>query len=279
MEPIADILSAFTLQREGLQTENFPAVKLALEGIGLCNATLKKLKSWVDEHDFETIPEEIHFFKEVKSVPMSYLIYYTEMRTCELHQPKAGKQYKVAFLEKELKKINKFFYRNADFVHYMEMGNTYLDHLYFSRTQNPEYPVHPFTNYYQFPEFSTSHDMLWARVIALNKLIHYIRGELEHLKPRRALETLHKKHKVLIWTGSKTALTELIYALYSDEVLNHGAVDLKTITNGFEEFFNINLNQMYKTYAEIKERRGSRTKFLNELIINLEHKMNREDHR
>ena len=164
-------------------------------------------------------------------------------------------------------------------MHYMEMGNTYLDHLYFSRTQNPEYPVHPFTNYYQFPEFSTSHDMLWARVIALNKLIHYIRGELEHLKPRRALETLHKKHKVLIWTGSKTALTELIYALYSDEVLNHGAVDLKTITNGFEEFFNINLNQMYKTYAEIKERRGSRTKFLNELIINLEHKMNREDHR
>lgn len=277
MKEAEALLEQFNKEIDSLSNKKVNGVKLALEGITICNTTLSDLKTWVDTHDFETIPEEIYFFKEIKAVPMSYLIYYTEMRTCELYQPKAGVQNKVSFLEKEIKKINKFFYRNADFVHYMEMGNTYLDHLYFSRTQNPDYPANPFTNYYQFPEFSTSHDMLWARVKAMNKLIHYIRAVLEELQPGKPFAAKRKKHKVLVWTGSKTALTELIYALYSDEVLNHGAVDLKTITCNFEDFFNISLNQMYKTYSEIKERRGSRTKFLNELIINLEHKMNRED--
>jgi len=277
MKNAEKIVEDFKKDVEALNVKKLNPIKHALQGIILCNKALSRLKTWVEKNDFESIPLEIYFFKKLKSVPMSHLIFFTEMRTYELQKPKAGVQYQVNFLEKELKKINKFFYRNSDFVHYLELGYTYLDHLYFSRTKNPEYPVNPLANYYQFPEFSTSHDMLLCKVRAMNKLIHYIRGIMEDLRPGQNLTRQQKQHKVLVWTGTKTALIELIYALYSDDILNHGAADLKTITSGFEDFFNIKLDQIYKTYSEIKERRGSRTKFLDELTVHLQYKMDKDD--
>lgn len=73
-------------------------------------------------------------FKNIKPFPMSYLIYFTEIRTCELSIPKVGKTHKIRYLEKEVKKVNKFFARNNDFVHYMEQDYGYLDHQFFAET-------------------------------------------------------------------------------------------------------------------------------------------------
>jgi len=49
------------------------------------------------------------------------------------------------------------------------------------------------------------------------------------------------------------------------------------ITSSFEDFFNIKLDNIYKTYTEIKARKSSKTKFLEELTLNLQQKMARED--
>jgi hypothetical protein len=81
----------------------------------------------------------------------------------------------------------------------------------------------------------------------------------------------------MVWTASKTAITELIYALYSNGSLNNGAADINTITSSFEDFFNIKLDNIYKTYSEIKGRKNSKTRFLEELTLNLQHKINKED--
>jgi len=219
----------------------------ASNGILLCNKTLTDLKEIVDKKDFNTIPEEIEFFKNTKPVPMSMLIYFTEVRSCELRMPKAGSSFKIQFLQKELRKINKFFYKNADFVHYMEQGYSYLDHQFFTRNHRDNFPFTPMTDYYQFPEFSTSQDMLWAKVKAMYRFIHYIRASLKKLKVNDASLFEEKKHKVLVWTGPKTALTELIYALFSNGAINHGAADINMITASFEDFFNIKLDNVYKT--------------------------------
>lgn len=249
----------------------------ASSGILICNTTLTSLKELVDKQDFNTIPEEIDFFKNIKPIPMSLLIYFTEVRSCELRMPKAGNTYKIQFLQKELRKINKFFYRNADFVHYMEQGYSYLDHQFFTRNHRNNFPFTPMTDYYQFPEFSTSQDMLWAKVKAMYRFIHYIRQALKRLKVDDSDIFEEKKHKVLVWTGPKTALTELIYALFSNGAINHGAADINTITDSFEDFFNIKLENVYKTYSEIKARKSSKTKFLEELTLNLQQKIAQED--
>ncbi|MBG6109826.1 hypothetical protein IWX84_000687 [Flavobacterium sp. CG_9.10] len=246
-------------------------------GINLCNETLSNIKDKVEQKDFETVSSEIDFFKNIKTVPMSYLIYFTEVHSCELRKPKTGRAYQIEFLEKELRKINKFFYRNVDFVHYMEQGYTYLDHQFFTRNHRNNFPFTPMTDYYQFPEFSTSHDMLWAKVKAMNRFIHYIREAMQKLNAGNEMMFEEKKHKVLVWTAPKAAITELIYALYSNGSLNNGAADINTIVASFEDFFNIKLDNIYKTYSEIKGRKSSKTKFLEELTLNLKQKIHKEE--
>ena len=252
-------------------------LKKANAGIEIANDSLSKLKEIVEQEDFENVPEEIDFFKHIKPCPMSYLIYFSEMRSCESRKPKAGASFQIRFFEKELRKINKFFYRNNDFVQYMEQGHSYMDHQLFTRNHRKNFPFTPTINYYQYPEFSSSHDMLWAKVQAMYRLIHYIRDALKTLNPSSEAVPLPQKHHVMLWSGSKTALVELIYALYASQYLNHGLSDLSTVVASFEDFFNIKLDGIYKTYGEIKARKGSRTKFLEELILKLEHKMRQDD--
>lgn len=252
-------------------------LKKATDGIHLCNKTLADMKEKVEQNDFETTPDEIDFFKNIKPIPMSYLIYFTELRSCELRKPKAGTSYQIEFFEKEMRKINKFFSRNLDFVNYMEQGYTYIDHQFFTRNPGNSFPFTPMTDYYQYPEFSSSHDMLWAKVKAMYRFIHYIREAMQKLNAGNAILFDEKKHKVLLWTAPKTALTELIYALYSNGALNHGGADINTIASSFEDFFNVKIDNIYKTYSEIKERKSSKTKFLEELMLNLQQKIHKED--
>ena len=83
-------------------------LKKATGGIDLCNKTVSKLKEIVEQNDFETVPAEIDFFKNIKPLPMSYLIYYTEVRSCELRKPKTGTSYQIEFFEKEMVEIKTY---------------------------------------------------------------------------------------------------------------------------------------------------------------------------
>ena len=74
-------------------------------------------------------------------------------------------------------------------------------------------PATPMLYHYDYTEFSSSYDMLWAQVQAMYRLIHYLRDALKTLNPRSEAVYLPQKHHVMLWSGSKTALVELIYAL------------------------------------------------------------------
>lgn len=269
-------MTTFTEQIEQIINSEETSLKKAELGIRLCNKTLTKLQERVAKEDFEDAAEEIAFFKNIKPIPMSYLIYFTEIRTCELNIPKAGIDPKIHYLEKEVKKINEFFTQNNDFVNYMEQSYNYLDPVYFTRHNLENFPFAPTINYYQYPEFSTSHDMLWAKIQAMYRFIHYIRDAIQQLKPDNIYIAQQNQPKLLLWTGPKTALVELIYALHAVGDINHGAVELQTITSAFESFFNTKLNT-YKTYAELKARKGDLTQYLHKLIVHLEHRMRRDD--
>ena len=277
MEKFKDYLKTFheEVRKEQEGTEDY--LKRAIEMIRFCREILVDMKSRIEEHDFESVPEEIHFFKQIKPQPMSYLIYYTYVRSCELHKPKAGKQYKIRFLEKEMRKVNKFFSKNTDFTYYMEQGYTYLDHSFFTRRGIEKFPMDPTEYQYFDPDFATSHDLLWAKIQAVYRYIHYLREQLQKLHGKELEFSIDKRHQVLVWTNSKTALVELIYALHNNEAFNYGKSDLNTITHALEEVFNIKLDNVSKTYMEIKARKGSKTKYLDELGINFQLKMEKED--
>jgi hypothetical protein len=69
----------------------------------------------------------------------------------------------------------------------------------------------------------------------------------------------------LSWTGSKTDLIELIYALQGSGVFNQSSADVKQIANYFENVFNVNLGNYYRVFQEIKLRKGGQTNFLDSL--------------
>src|SRR5690606_22695974 len=93
--------------------------------------------------------------------------------------------------------------------------------------------------------FSTSHDYKIAKIIVYDLVQIYLENQLY-----KAVDRL--RPTLLNWTGSKTALTELIYALYSRGVFDNGNTDIKHIAKYFEAVFNIDLGYFYHCYFELK---------------------------
>jgi hypothetical protein len=77
----------------------------------------------------------------------------------------------------------------------------------------------------------------------------------------------------LQWTSTKTALTELIYALHYNKVINNGNTDIKEIATVLQKVFHFDLGNFYKIFSEIKSRKTDRTKFLDNLSNGLLVKM------
>lgn len=276
MERAEQIIQKFKEQVTGLEQKTLNPKALALKGIHLSKQTLTKLKTWNKTKEFQHVAEEVHFFKNLKSEPMSYFIFFTEMRLCELRKPKAGMQFKVAFLKKKLKKINKFFSQYSEFTNYMETEQTYLDEYFFSKKPPTYNMIRPLMNYTQFSEFETSHDLLWAKVKAMHKLIDYIRQSLTKLHQKdQQVEPLQAYN--LKWTASKAAMTELVYALYSARAVNSGDAELKEIARAFQNIFQIDLGDLYHTYGEIRARKMQLTKFIDHLKLALEQRMYEAD--
>ena len=106
-------------------------------------------------------------------------------------------------------------------------------------------------------------------------LIVYLQGEVDNLN--NLLENpeaiLMQKPSKLFWSGSKTGLIELIYALHSSNTINSGTLDIKELAAHFEHFYNVDLGNYYHTFIEIRSRKTGRTKFLNKLIEMLKQRM------
>ena len=102
------------------------------------------------------------------------------------------------------------------------------------------------------------------------------------LSDYKNLQVKYKKEygkSPLSWTGNKTALTELIYALSAQGVFNNGNADIKLIAKVFENAFNIDLGDFYHTFMELKARKINRTKFLDSLCEALIKKKDEQDER
>lgn len=268
-----DVIQGFHKDLNAKVMELSNPIRMSEMGVALSDQVISILKDKVEKVGFRNPEEEIDFFKRIKPDPMSYYIYFSEVRSFEMRKPKVGNEFQLQFIEKELKKINKFFLKNSYLVQYMEQGYSHLDQQFFTRNSRRFYPLMPLTCHYQYPGFSSSHDFMWSQVQAMNRFTEY----LDSLKKKLTPGEKDPAARQLTWSGSKANLVELIYALQASAEINSGAVDLKTLTSAFEDIFQIGLDNVYKSYSEIKARKGPRAKFLRKLLIDLENRMERDD--
>jgi hypothetical protein len=234
---------------------------------------LSELKEYVLKRGFKNTNEEIRFFKYQKPVIVAKLIYYNTIYKIETKKPYGTKPIRK-YLNKELKKLKRFFDNNLDFYKYYRSNNSFLDDKYFLRGKL-DIQLCVDTGHFQSDmTFSTSHDYKVAKIIANDLIQVYIEDQLyrntEH-------EKLDKDLPRLNWTGSKASLIELIYALHYQRVFDNGNNDIREIARYFESAFGIDLGNFYQTYLELRNRKMNRTKFLDALREELIRRMDEQD--
>ena len=241
--------------------------------IALCTLSLVKFQKAIDKYGFQNIDKEIYFFKSVKVIPMQYLIYYTELRSCELSIPKSGDLFQIQFLEKLEEEVNLFFNKHKEFLVYLELEHTLLDKYYYTRKYlNKIQPIKTYS-YYKDPNFNTSHDILLARVRGFELFVNYIN--------QRKLNIEHKINdfieKKLIWSGTYVGFIEFVYGCQAMGYFNNGNAETSKIVEILGDFLGIDKGNPSRTYNEIKARKGSRIKFFEETGQKLFRKMEDED--
>lgn len=253
-----------------IQQSNTDIIKLSHEAIMLCRNEISNLRSIVKSKGFSSKGEEIQFFKKIKQIPLSYLIYYLEIYAFESQLSKTSIKSQRKFIDKTRNKTYEFLVNHLDFVNYIEQGQTHLDISYFTRNQSIQIMMMHTEDYFYDLNFNTSHDMLLAKVNGYKRFVDYIEDRINHYSNKST-------NSKLKWTSSKVALTELIYALYHSRVINNGKLEIKEIAVELQKLFNFELGDFYKIYSEIRLRKHSRTKFLDEMSYSLINEIEKND--
>ncbi|MFV8333150.1 RteC domain-containing protein [Flavobacterium sp. GSP14] len=259
-----------------LETEN--SVHSAEQAIENSVVALEKLKTFFIKYKRLNKKEEIEFFRDIKPMFATKLIYYNEIYSIETKKPFGSQKTISKYYKVELNKLKVFFEKNQEFYRYYRTGNNYLDNKYFIRAK---YDLKLMVDSFYFQadhRFTTSHDYKVARILANDEIKVFLEEQIAKLERKTiTLQPASPLHKGPQWTGSKVELIELIYALHTEGVFNNGTAGLKEVTAFFETAFNIDLGQFHRVFLEIRNRKSERTKFLNTLKTKLITRMDKAD--
>ena len=228
--------------------------------IDVIQTSLTLLKRAVAEYQFQNPEEEIQFFKVWKP---------------QISGKSLSAQCK--YLKMELENIQKSFLNNS-FYDYYRAGQTELDNQYFIREN---YDILSDVHCHLLDRdssFTTLHDSSVAMILANSHLIEYVSDEIDSLSDKLHLKfTSIVDSKLLQWTDSKVALVEFIYAIYAGKCFNNGNTSLKDIAFCCEILFNIEIGDFYRIFLEIRNRKKSRTQFLDKLKDKIQKMMDELD--
>ena len=277
---IESVLRKFNDTLKKMELEVINQLDKAEEGIKITKLALEELQKIVIKTSFKSKVEEIKFFKKVKPQIVSKIIYYQILFNIESKRPRSSNKSQKKYLNDYIDKLQVYFGDNLEFYHYCRRGSTFFDEQYFLRG-NIDNNLHIETFYFfTNKQFSTSHDSVLSTILAYDLLIIYLKGEMNKLENTNGIEkeisSIQKQAK-LVWTGNKTDLIELIYALHSSGTVNSGTADIKEMATICEQMFNINLGDYYRTFLEIRSRKINQTKFIDKLKDSLINKMLESD--
>lgn len=117
---------------------------------------------------------------------------------------------------------------------------------------------------------STPHDYITAQIIAYDELIKKLKEEIAKFsKNSKSVQSQYK------WTEKKVDLVELIYAIHTTNSINRGNIEISELAEIFSETFNEDLGNIYRIYAEIKNRKNP-TRYIDHLKDKLLEKIDHE---
>ncbi len=280
---IINVLSTYKTQIQHIEITNLSDLQNVIKGIHISRDCLQKLRKIVRDDSFKKVDDEINFFKNQKPYVYGRLKFFVNLHKYISAKPIGMIKKQRKFILECLENIHLRKKANLDFEKYYLQNETKFDKYYFVRGKDSLELISDTSHYYTDPEFSTSHDNMVAQFIASDLLINYFNYELDFLRRKELYfkqeESNSNTFENFNWSGSKTDLVELIYALHASKVLQNGKSEIKQIAEVCEKLFGVDLGNFYRTYLEIRERKMDRTRFLNFLKVSLENKMNEDDNK
>lgn len=125
-------------------------------------------------YSFDTIADEIVFFKTVKPLFIAELLYCGLCSYAQLCLLNVNEGYETAkFWSQELRRLDKFKEEHLDFVEYYLTQQTSLDEQWFTRKNNDNKYLFISTAFDLEHKASSSHDVLVSNLLALQRYIKY----------------------------------------------------------------------------------------------------------
>lgn len=263
---------------DGIRLENLPILEESYRSIQLSRNLLSLFKKEILVNDFKNTNEEIIFFKEIKQIPLVKLIYFSEIHSFEVQFPKADKAAQLKFVKKKISKLNRFFLYNIDFGQYVKSGATHFDKAYYTRYHLDTYHITTSKFYFQDPDFCTPRDMLLGKFKAYISLINYMNQKKHLIKNRLNGNSMNiKPIEKIPWPFTNTDWVELLYALSASGIAKQKGLSIIRLSKILQEVFDFTPKEIYKTFQDIKNRKNSRTLFLDQLTASLLSEMDKSE--
>src|SRR5450631_4023954 len=223
--------------------------------VGVITSALNQLKTLIKEQGFTDEQEEIYFYKHYKPKFHALYIYHATVFSVESDRPLGSKKARHRYFHNELRRIDNFFYHNAELYKYYRSGKTNLDKEYFTRGQRFDGYVIDIVTPIIDREFCTLHGIKIAFLIAYQQLREYFQDAMLEIETAVKTPIFGPTPAPLTWTDSKTGLIELIYAWHAAGSFNEGKVELKQIIDNVQAVFHVELSNPSRTFHEILARK------------------------
>ena len=177
-----ELISEFETKLETLESCDDDVLYKAETGITHTEKCMKYLRKSVVAKGFQTVQDEIWFFKHIKPQIFSKLIYYVKLYNIESKRPRSSSKFQIKYLNNQINRLQVYFNDNLEFYHYYRRGASTLDEQYFVRGKSDlRSPTESF-HFFIDEEFSTCQDCTVATIMAYDMLIVYLQQEIEKLE-------------------------------------------------------------------------------------------------
>lgn len=277
MIPIAETLHRELIARiNEMATEKDTLIRTEMIVTDISHV-LFQLKELIRQQGFVDEQEEIQFYKHIKPQFHALYIYHATVFNVESDRPLGSKKASKRYFHNELRRIDNFFYHNAELYKYYRSGKTHLDKEYFTRGQGFSGFVIDIVTPIIDREFCTLHSVKIAFLIAYQQLRQYFQDAMLEIENPVKTPVFATQQPEMNWTDSKTGLIELAYALHAAGSFNNGKADLKQINDYLQTVFHVDLGNTSRTFQEILARKRGYTTFLDRLRERLLKRINEDE--
>jgi len=273
LEEYVDKLIEDVISNVDIQTIQPNSLKYFSCQTSLYSVAITLLNEKLIDHQFQSLKEEISFFKNQKPrllAEQHYSHYRAEaLQDCQ----NLSKEARDEYFRYQIQRIDAFFSEHKEFGTYLALGNHLLDKQYFTRLSNRSFLN---VDYYLVDkDFRTTCEKghIMGKIISKKRLSIYFQSQLKK-EPIHLTSDGINSTKNLNWNSSPTDLVELIYALKISGCIND---TLSNISEVMSQVFGIGPIDTYKTWSRIKSRKKNPTQLLSRLLESLSEQIKEEN--